>query len=431
MSTFPSLHWRDLPRAAGGGMGRGMSEPLAEENWKRTFGLDLLRSVPLGVVETVGTTFAMFVAIALLKLGDLSKSAIIGAPALGLLLGFLGVALVRRAGWSVNVASALGWSVAAGGYAVVALFPGDGTIFVGGIVVALLAHMLAAPMQSQIYKRHYPDAVRGRLFSVVAMCRATASAVFGYGAGLWLLGRGGDYGALFWVFAGCSVVKAVVTLGMRPVYLRKTSRFSLFESFEHLRDDAAFRKLLVTWMLLGFGNLLCMALFVEFVTNPAYGFGYGAARVSLLTTTLPMSVFIVSVFAWGLIYDKMEFYRLRVLVNAFFFLGILVYYWAPNFTVLCVGMALHGVGKAGGNVLWSLWTTKFAPADKVSEYMGLHTMFTGVRGVISAYFAFVMASTLGPEVVAVVGAFFILVASLMLIPEIRANGRVKTHTTPS
>lgn len=402
-------------------MGQGMSEPLAEENWKRTFSLDLLRSIPLGAVETVGTTFGIFIAIALLDLGNLSKSAIIGAPSLGLLLGFLSVAFIRRVGWSVNVASALGWVVAAVGYGVVAMFPHKETFFVGGVVLALLSHTLASPLQSQIYKQHYPDKARGRLFSIAATLRASASAVFGYAAGVWLLNQGGNYAPLFWVFAGCSLLKAVITLGMRPVYLRKTTRFSLFESFEHLRDDKAFRKLLLTWMLLGFGNLLCIALFVEYITNPDYQFGFGAAKVSLLTTTLPMSVFIVSVFAWGLIYDKMEFYRLRVTVNAFFFAGILVYYFSPNFTGLCLGMALHGIGKSGGNVLWSLWTTKFAPADKVTEYMGIHTLFTGVRGVISAYFAFVIAKSFGPDVVAIIGGSCILLSSLMLIPEIKST----------
>jgi len=334
--------------------------------------MDLLRSVPMGVVETVGSTFAMFVAVALLELDTLSKSAIIGGPAVGLLLGFFTVALVRRVGWSVNVAAALGWGISAVGYGVVALYPQDGTLFVAGVVVALLSHTLASPLQSQIYKHHYPDKIRGRLFSIVGMLRSTGSAVFGYFAGVWLLGRGVDYAPLFWVFAGCSVLKAVFTMGMRPVFLRRTRKLSLFQAFEHLRDDRRFRKLISSWMLLGFGNLLCIALFVEYITNPVYGFGFGAQKVSLLTTTLPMSVFIVSVFAWGIIYDKMEFYRLRVTVNVFFFLGILVYFLSPTFVGLCVGMTLHGIGKAGGNVLWSLWTTKFAPADKVSEYMSVH-----------------------------------------------------------
>ncbi|WP_347442113.1 MFS transporter [Rubritalea sp.] len=398
-----------------------MSETVAEQNWKRTFSMDLLRSVPMGVTETVGSTFAMFVAVGLLQLDSLSKSAIIGGPAIGLLLGFFTVALVRRLGLSVNIAAAIGWGVAAIGYGLVALNPDSGSIFVAGVVVALLSHALAAPLQSQIYKQHYPDKSRGRLFSTVGMMKAGVSATFGYFAGMWLLGQGGNYGPLFWVFSICSVLKAGFTIGMRPVYLRKTQKLSPFQALEHLKTDKVFRKLISSWMLLGFGNLLCMALFVEFITNPNYGFGYGAEKVSLVTTTIPMLIFIVSVFVWGAIYDKMNFYQLRVIVNAFFFLGILVYFHSPSYTGLCIGMALHGIGKSGGTVLWSLWTTKFAPAASVGEYMSVHTLFTGVRGLISAYLAFVIAQSFGPGIVSVVGASCILISSLMLLPELLAS----------
>ena len=402
-------------------MARPMGKSVAELNWKRTFSMDLLRSFPMGVIETVGSTFAMFVAVGLLRLDTLSKSAIIGGPALGLLIGFFTVAMVRRSGISVNKAAGVGWVIAAAGYALVALYPQNGLLFVVGVVVALLSHALATPLQSQIYKQHYPDKVRGRLFSTVGMVKAAVSAAFGYFAGIWLLSQGLHYAPLFWVFSVCSLLKAGFTLGMRPVFLRKTQKLSFFQAFEYLKTDRPFRKLISSWMLLGFGNLLSMALFVEFITNPDYGFGYGAKNVSLITTTIPMLIFIVSVFVWGAIYDKMNFYQLRVIVNVFFFLGILVYFHSPSFLGLCIGMSLHGIGKSGGTVLWSLWTTHFAPADKVSEYMSVHTFFTGVRGLISAFLAFPIAANFGGSTIAIVGASCILVSSLMLIPELKGS----------
>jgi len=138
---------------------------------------------------------------------------------------------------------------------------------------------------------------------------------------------------------------------------------------------------------------------------------------------LPMVIFIASIFAWGAIYDKINIYQLRVIVNVFFFLGILVYFFAENTTVLCVGMALHGIGKSGGTVLWSLWITEFSPADKVGEYMSVHTFFTGIRGVISAFAAFPIAAAFGGEAIAVIGAGCIAVSSLMLLPELRSSLR--------
>ncbi|MGJ8672371.1 MFS transporter [Rubritalea sp.] len=392
-----------------------------ERHWKRTFSLDLLRAIPMGISETVASTFAMFVAVALLDVGSLSKSAIIGGPALGMLLSMFSVALVRRIGLSANVAAAIGWTGAALGYGCIALSPQHDQLFVVCIVFATLSHTVVLPLQAQIYRQHYSDRVRGRLFSTVGMIRSAAAAGFGFFAGAWLLRQGADYAPLFWVFCAANLLQAAFTLGMDRVYLRKSQKLSLLSAFAHLKEDKVFRKLISSWMVLGFGNLLCMALFVEYITNPEYGFGYGAENVSLITTTVPMSIFIVSIVIWGAIYDKMEFYRLRVLVNVFFFAGLLVYFLVPSFLGLCIGMALHGVGKSGGTVLWSLWTTRFAPADRVSEYMSVHTFFTGVRGMIAAFLAFSMARSLGPGTVAIIGASCILIASLMLLPELKAN----------
>jgi len=258
------------------------------------------------------------------------------------------------------------------------------------------------------------------------MVKSGSAAVFAYLAGVWLVEGVMDYDALLWVFSGCSLLKGICTLMMKPVYLRKSNQLNLLEAFWHLKTDRVFRKLIVTWMLLGLGNLICMALFVEYITNDYFGFGFNEAKISMVTTTVPMVAFIVSVVMWGMIYDKMEFYRLRIVVNLFFFVGILIFFFAPSYLWLCVGMALHGMGKAGGNVLWSLWTTKFAPADKVGEYMSVHTSFTGLRGILAAFVAFPLILVVGPHVIGVIGASLILISSLWLLPEVKQNwGKAK------
>ena len=86
-------------------------------------------------------------------------------------------------------------------------------------------------------------------------------------------------------------------------------------------------------------------------------------------------------------------------------------------------MALHGMGKAGGNVIWSLWVTKFAPAESVGEYMSVHTCLTGVRGIATAFIAFPLILWIGPFGVGMIGAGLILLSSLWLMPEVIQNWR--------
>ncbi|MGJ8654855.1 MAG: MFS transporter [Akkermansiaceae bacterium] len=389
--------------------------------WKKTFIWDLFRALPMGVTETVGSTFGLLIAIRYLDVATLSKSYFMAGPALGMLLSLFSVAMVRRLGWSVNVSAALTWVISSVGFGVAAMGHENVVCYIIGVVVALLAHSISSPLLPQIYRRHYPGEIRGKLFSFVGMVRAGTAAGFAFFAGMWLAEGRIGYEVLLWVFSGCSLLKAFFTMMIQPVYLRRSHKLNVLDAFGHLKTDLVFRKLISTWMLLGIGNLLCMALFVEYVTNDYYGFGFNEGEISMVTTTVPMLAFIVSVVGWGMVYDKMEFYRLRILVNLFFIAGVLMFFFAPSYVWLCVGMAFHGMGKAGGNVLWSLWTTKFAPADKVGEYMSVHTFMTGFRGIISAFVAFPLILIVGPHVIGMIGAGLMVISSLWLLPEVRRN----------
>ena len=177
--------------------------------------------------------------------------------------------------------------------------------------------------------------------------------------------------------------------------------------------------------MLGLGNLLCFALFVEFITNPDYGFTLDAKRVGFITSTIPMLAVIICVIPWGMVFDRLPFYRVRVMVNFFFLIGMLIYYLGNSYFTLCLGMVFHGIGRSGGNVLWSLWVTRFANEDNVGEYMSVHTSLTGLRGTLAPVIAFSVAGIMGPSTVALAGAALIVISSLMLIPEMRAESKAQ------
>ena len=143
-----------------------------------------------------------------------------------------------------------------------------------------------------------------------------------------------------------------------------------------------------------------------------------------------MIAFIACVVPWGSIFDRMPFYRVRTLVNLFFLAGMLVYYLGGSFTALCIGIALHGIARSGGNILWTLWTTRFAPADRVMEYQSVHSFLTGLRGVVAPLIAFTLAETLGLTPVALLAAALIIAGTLVIGPEIVAEFR-KPRPEPS
>ena len=126
---------------------------------------------------------------------------------------------------------------------------------------------------------------------------------------------------------------------------------------------------------------------------------------------------------WGYLFDRMNFFVLRVTLNIGFAAGILTFFLSDDFPGFIVGALIFGVSNAGGDVAWGLWVTKFAPPDRVAEYMSVHTFFTGVRGVIAPLVAFHLVGGVRLPVLGWISAGLIAVASLMLLPEIKSIGR--------
>ena len=57
--------------------------------------------------------------------------------------------------------------------------------------------------------------------------------------------------------------------------------------------------------------------------------------------------------------------------------------------------------------------------------MGLHTFFTGIRAVLAPLLAFVVVGVVPLEVIAITSALLMIVSSAILIPEARAERRVR------
>ena len=69
--------------------------------------------------------------------------------------------------------------------------------------------------------------------------------------------------------------------------------------------------------------------------------------------------------------------------------------------------------------------TKFAPPNRVADYMSVHTFFTGVRGVLAPLCAFFLVERVSLGVMAVLSAALIVAASLLLLPELKYGRRAR------
>lgn len=401
-----------------------MRESEEGDHW-RTFRWESVRAFPAGVLETLGTTFSILIAERVFGVGGWAKASLVALPSLGLLLSLFVVQAVRRSGFSTNSILAVIFGISGVGFVVSAMAGDRFEIYLAGMVVGAVTMTLNLPLLSQIYRQHYPDRMRGHLFALTAFQRKAyaVGAAFLFG---WLLTESlSYYPVLLWGYAAASFAMAGTVLMIEKVNLSRSRKVRLFEAFRHAGEDVKFRQLLVSWMVLGVGNLLSFSLFVEYITNKDYGWDLTARHVSVITTVIPETLFFVFILVWGRMFDRVDFYRLRIFINLIFAVGILTYFLGDGLWALYLGIGLHGIARAGGNVAWNLWVTKFADAEHVAEYMSVHTFLTGCRGVVAPFLAFPMAAMLGPGWVGVVGAGLVMVGTLMVIPQMPAKGQVR------
>jgi MFS family permease len=119
------------------------------------------------------------------------------------------------------------------------------------------------------------------------------------------------------------------------------------------------------------------------------------------------------------LFDTMNFFILRITLNIGFMLGMLSFFATGSVAGLVAGAILFGISNAGADVAWSLWVTKFAPPERVADYMSVHTFFTGVRGVFAPVLGFYLVAGCAPATLGWISAGLILVGSLFLVPEIK------------
>jgi MFS family permease len=385
-----------------------------------TYRYERWRAVTAGILETASTTFLLLIAVRWYQAGAIAKALVAAGGSVGLLLSPLSVWLVSRRGWpAAKAASRIAWAGAAV-FLVMAALPFE-PVFVLASVFALAATAAGIPLMTQIYQENYPENERGKLFSRTVMIRIATAAGFSCAAGQLLDRHMEQFAGLFVIFAGAFAFAAycLARIPSRPI--ENAGGSHPLRAMRFAKSDAVFRRTLICWMLMGAANLMMWPLRVEYLANEQYGLTLSVKMIALLVGVVPNAARLVMSPLWGWLFDRMNFFVLRVVLNLGFALGIMAFFTSNTVPGLILGAVIFGISNAGGDVAWSLWVTKIAPPQRVAEYMSVHTFFTGVRGVLAPLLAFSLAS---PQSMSWLAAFcmgLIILASLMMLPEIKSD----------
>lgn len=385
---------------------------------RTTYRWEKRRAVGAGVCESFGATFFLLIAIKYHHAGTVAQSIVAAGGFAGMFLNPLLLEAIRRLRLPVGRAAAFlsAWSALC--LAVTALWSRP-EVFVTGGVLALIGATGCIPLMTEIYRQNYPDHSRGALFGSVNRIKVLILCVFSGLVG-WALKQDWSYASIYLaVVAAAFALSAFcfnripgVPLPLRPGRLP-------YQSLRLLRSDRAFLWLLIMYFFMGFGNIMMMPLRVKVLVEPGYGYEYSPAMVALLTGVIPpLTIFIFSRM-WGRLFDRLNFFLLRLILNAFFLGSIWSFFLVGSLVGQILGAFLLGMAFAGGNVAWSLWVTKIAPPEEVADYMSVHTLLTGVRGMLAPILAIPLAVVWPLGHVVALASVLILASMLMLGPEVR------------
>ena len=289
---------------------------------RRTYVHELLRAGTAGIIETAGSTFLLAVAVKHFAAGGTAKAIVAAAGSLGLLISPLVVSWVTRQRWPTAQAASRIFAVGAASFLLATFLPGLAA-YVMFSVIGMTASASIIPLLTHMYQENYPAHQRGRLFSRTVMIRIAMAAAFSKVAGDLLDGHEDRFRWLLLTFAGALGFASWCLSRCPSTPIPDDGGAHPLRALRFVRDDALFRRTLICWMLMGFANLMMLPLRVEYLANPKYGQAVSIGTIALLTGVIPNLARLVLSPVWGHLFDRMNFFALRITLNIGFAIGIL------------------------------------------------------------------------------------------------------------
>ncbi len=394
--------------------------PDQAETLRTTYRYDLWRGAFRGTLSVGATNVGLFVVIRHFNADETIKSLVASAPFIGMFLSVFLVHYFSRTGMKKSLCGALPVLLAA-----ICLFlsaAADSVYgFAGFLVVGFIAVNSMIPFLTSIYSDNYPEKRRGKLFSRPLILTVSSSIIFSYTAAALLDWNMAYYREIFVFLGFCALGKAyaVYCMPSQPIEKEKGNHKNPLGNYKYIFLDPSFGWVLFSWFIMGFANLWTLPLRVEYIASSAYGIEGTALLVAALTTVVPETFRLLFTDFWAKLFDRMNFIVLRMTINIFFALGVGLFFLTANPWIIALGSAFIGMAFGGGSIAWGLWVTKYAPPGKAAAYMSVHVSLTGVRGILGPALGYWMLARVGPQNIGLISAGMMLLATLMLIPEIK------------
>ena len=399
------------------------SDLTPELRAQKTFRWDLLRGFFRGIITSGTQTFGLFIAIRYFNADLLSKSLIGSAPFIGMLFSLFLFHYAALTNLKKSICGSVPM-ILSGSLMILAASTNSLWSYTFCIVLGFMLLTAIIPFLTSIYNDNYPSDRRGSFYSKAVLVTVLTSIVSGY-LGSLTMDRDPDFYRWVLIILGLAGLGKAYTIWRMPS--DKIEDHNHTNPFNHIKlvwEDRSFGYVLLTWFIMGFANLWTLPLRVDYLTSSTYGIEGSALLVATLITIVPDLMRAFSAPLLAKLFDQINFVVLRMILNIIFALGVGLFFLTKDPWVIGLASALIGIAFGGGTVAWGLWVTKYAPPGKVGAYMSVHVFLTGIRGTLGPLIGFWAVQHIGPPAIGLVSFALMIVATLMLIPEIK-HGRGK------
>jgi predicted MFS family arabinose efflux permease len=267
---------------------------------------------------------------------------------------------------------------AARGVFLLAPFVSSAWAFAGIVIARDFFGAAVGPAQAAVVERIYPRAQRGRALGLVRMA--------GAGVGIGLALAAGQLFDLFgyrFIFVAAGLLGMAASLRLRRLAVPEPEEGAaeapagLRDAWQSVRDDHAFRRLLIASFLFGFG---C------WIQTPAHPLllvdvlQVSASQVGLLGAIAAVAGLVGSAY-WGRLVDRKS--SLEALRVMYFVGGMtpLVYYIAWSPWVLVASSVTDSLVSVGLELVWMMAVIDVAGPQRTAQYMAIGATLAGVRGI--------------------------------------------------
>lgn len=362
---------------------QGLIEPQGLNN-KEAYKRDLSHQVMFGIFAAFHLSIASVIALQILK----GPSFLVAWIQAGTMCGLLSSPIYVR--WCQNITPAKAYArphlfawVCLGLAGIIR----DPYFFSAAVFLSGLLFHVSVPFQAVMYESIYNRSIRGKIVALVKQWQLSIMMTIAWLLGAWLEldPYGYQYFLPFTALLGCFIAKNTEKIDLFTERVSQTKQgFSFKRAVSILRFDKNFFFFMLFQSILGIANISGVAVLQVYVNSENF-LSASPGEAALLTGVIPSAAMFISIRFWGSIFDRINIVYYRAISSIVMGLGFIVYTLSNSIFFAIIGATIWGLGRGGGQLVWTIGVLAFAKSKDSATYMGIHTSLTGVRGVIAPF----------------------------------------------